>query len=62
MDEDNQQQGADDVRERECFDHSLLMSGEPHVALEGKGRWVKLLPLLEVSPDALVMSIRQDTP
>jgi len=57
MDEDNQQQqqGADDKREGDFSDRSLPVSEGPHVTLEGKGSWVKLLLLLEVSPDALVM-------
>jgi PAS domain S-box-containing protein len=57
MNEDGQQQkkGADDEREGGFFDRSLPVSEGPHVSLQGKGSWVKLLILLEVSPDALVM-------
>ena len=57
MNEDEEQhvQGADDKREGDFSDPSLPVSETPHVALEGKGSWVKLLMLLEVSPDALVM-------
>ena len=47
--------GADDKREGDFSDRSLPVSERPHIALEGKGSWVKLLMLLEVSPDALVM-------
>jgi PAS domain S-box-containing protein len=57
MNQDGQQQekGADDEREEGFFDQSLPFSERPHVSLQGKGSWVKLLMLLEVSPDALVM-------
>jgi PAS domain S-box-containing protein len=57
MDEDNQQQqqGAADKLEERFSDRSLPVSEGPHVTFEGKGSWVKLLLLLEVSPDALVM-------
>ena len=37
-------------------DRSLSGAEAPHVALQGKGSWIKLLTLLEVSPDALVMA------
>ena len=54
MNEENQQQQQDaDDHSRERF--SDPTSERPHVALEEKGSWVKLLLLLEVSPDALVM-------
>ncbi|MGZ3646156.1 MAG: ATP-binding protein [Ktedonobacteraceae bacterium] len=57
MNEDGRQQdqGADDEYEEGFFDYSLPVSEGPHVSLQGKGSWVKLLMLLEVSPDALVM-------
>jgi len=57
MNEDGRQQdqGADDEYEERFFDYSLPVSEGPHVSLQGKGSWVKLLMLLEVSPDALVM-------
>lgn len=57
MDEDNQQQnhGADEKLEGRFYDRSLPVSEGPRVSIEGKGSWVKLLILLEVSPDALVM-------
>lgn len=57
MDEDNlqQQQGSDTKLERTISDRSHPVSEGPHIALAGKGSWVKLLLLLEVSPDALVM-------
>ena len=38
------------------FDTSLPNLEGPHVALMGKGSWLKLLTLLEVSPDALVVA------
>jgi PAS domain S-box-containing protein len=57
MNEDDQPQkpGADDKREVEFFARSLPVSEGPHVSLEGKGSWVNLLFLLEVSPDAMVL-------
>jgi PAS domain S-box-containing protein len=57
MSEDDhaQAQVADDAREGGSFDRSLPGAEGPHVALHGKESWMKLLLLLEVSPDALVM-------
>ena len=45
MNQDGQQQekGADDEREEGFFDQSLPFSERPHVSLQGKGSWVKLL-------------------
>ena len=57
MNEDDQQQepGVNDEREVEFFPQSLPVSEVSHVSLQGKGSWVKLLFLLEISPDALIL-------
>jgi PAS domain S-box-containing protein len=51
-----QEQRADDKREESVPAQSFPTSGVPYVSLQGKGSWMNLLILLEVSPDALVLA------
>jgi PAS domain-containing protein len=55
-DDRQHEHGAADAHAGRVFDPSLSGAEGPHVALQGKGSWARLLILLEVSPDALVMA------